>query len=48
VIFENMAQGLIGFMEQLEIRSYAMVFYYNNTILAKVESLIEMYHILLK
>jgi hypothetical protein len=41
MLFGNMAQGLIGFMEQHEIVSYAMVFD-NNTMLAKVKYLIEM------
>jgi hypothetical protein len=41
MLFGNMAQVLIGFMEQHEIGSYAMVFD-NNTILAKVKYLIEM------
>jgi hypothetical protein len=38
--FENMTQG---FIEQLKIRTCAMVFDYNNTILARVDSRIAMY-----
>jgi hypothetical protein len=43
MIFENRAQG---FIEQHEVRTSAMV--YNNTTIARVETMIEMYHTLLK
>jgi hypothetical protein len=38
--FESMSQG---FIEQLRVRTWAMVFDYNNTILARVGSRVVMY-----